>query len=37
MGDPPPRAVELSKGSRVKIVPFKSAEELAERLKRMLA
>jgi len=37
MGEPPPRAVEISKEGRVKIVPFKSAEELVEKLKQILA
>jgi hypothetical protein len=36
-GEPPPRAVELSRKGRVKIIAFKSAEELAEELKKALA
>ena len=32
-----PEAFKLSREGRVKVVPFKSAGELAERLKRMLA
>ncbi|MCC6005470.1 MAG: hypothetical protein LM590_14120 [Thermofilum sp.] len=36
-GEPPPKAVELSRKGRVKIVAFKSAEELAEELRKALA
>ena len=32
-----PEAFKLPRGGRVKVVPFKSAGELAERLKRVLA
>jgi hypothetical protein len=35
-GEPPPKAVELSRKRRVKIIAFKSAEELAEELKKAL-
>jgi len=36
-GEPPPKAVELSRKRRVQIIAFKSAEELAEELKKALA
>jgi hypothetical protein len=36
-GEPPPKAIELSRKGRVKIVAFKSGEELAEELKKALA
>jgi len=36
-GEPPPKAVELSRKRRIQIIAFKSAEELAEELKKALA
>jgi hypothetical protein len=36
-GEPPPKAIELSHKGRIRVVAFKSCEELAEELKKALA
>jgi hypothetical protein len=36
-GEPPPKALELAREGRVKIIAFKSPEELAEELRKVLA
>ena len=36
-GEPPPKALELAREGRIKILAFKSSEELAEKLKQILA